>query len=450
MTPNPIGISDIVASVDTHHSSVITSHNLRSSSFTSTFTFLQQNYVKSSLPALRRHQHSPSSSLFSFLPRDQPFLRRFLDFPSPPDSFTAMSQPSPSTASSLPFPHPILTPIVSEPTNPTIQLLQQELYANARAIHSTRGGGANGHLAIVMSDADYVARAGVPFIIPIHPGAAPVHALGATAPQITETNRQYAADLAEHTHYLTVVEELKRQILQAVLPRYFRILADPDFGYADVSVETLLTHLRTTYGAITLEDLEANRARLTADWDPDSPLEDVWTLIRETQRFAADGHDPISDLTVLSLLLTVFEKTGVFSTAVDKWRDKDPADWTLANLQSHFTKANIERKRKSKLTAQTGGFHTANAAAGTQPFPPSPSPAPSSFRGPTGIAWYYCHTHGLGRNKDHTSISCLNKGPEHNDAATLDNMLGGNNKILIYTRGAQRGPRRNIPASPGP
>jgi hypothetical protein len=365
-----------------------------------------------------------------------------------------MSLPSPSTASSLPFPHPILTPIPDEPNNSSIQLLQQELYTNARTIHSIRGGGANGHLAVVMPAADYLARTGVPFIIPIHPGAAPVHAAGATSAQITETNRQYTADLAEHTHYLTVVEELKRQVLQAVLPRYFRILADADFGYADISVAALLLHLRTTYGTITPEDLETNRARLAADWNPDSPIEDVWMLIRETQRFAADGNDPLSDTTVLSLLLTAFEKSGVFSIAVDKWRDKDPADWTLANFRLHFTKANIERKRKSKLTAQTGGFHSANAAAGTPAPPPAAAPPPpnptaaSSLRGPSGIAWYYCHTHGLGRNKDHTSPTCQNKGPDHKDDATLDNMLGGNNKILIYTRGAQRGPRRGTP-TPG-
>jgi hypothetical protein len=305
-----------------------------------------------------------------------------------------------------------------------------------------------------MTDADYLARTGVPFVVPIHPGAAPVHAVGATTPQITETNRQYASDLYQHTHYLTVVEELKRQVLQAILPRYYRLLADPDFGFADVSVEDLLTHLRMTYGNITLEDLEdleTNRARLTADWNPDSPLEDLWALIRETQRYAIDGNDPITDKTVLSLLLTAFEKTGVFSTATNKWRDKDPVDWTLVNFQDHFTKANTERKRKSKLTAQTGGFHSANAADSTPPPTPSTNlSTPRAFLcGPTGICWYYCHTHGLGRNKEHSSPTCLNKGPDHNDAATLDNMMGGNNKILIYTRGNQRAGPRSGPAAPG-
>jgi hypothetical protein len=56
------------------------------------------------------------------------------------------------TQSSTPmtFPHPQLTPIVGTPTNPTIQNLQKQLYANALAICSTRGEGANGHLAVLM------------------------------------------------------------------------------------------------------------------------------------------------------------------------------------------------------------------------------------------------------------------------------------------------------------
>ncbi len=36
-----------------------------------------------------------------------------------------------------------------------------------------RGGGLHGHLAMVMSDADYLARAGVAFAIPVHPGPPP-------------------------------------------------------------------------------------------------------------------------------------------------------------------------------------------------------------------------------------------------------------------------------------
>jgi hypothetical protein len=54
-------------------------------------------------------------------------------------------------------------------------------------------------------------------------------------------------------------------------------------------------------------------------------------------------------------MLIVFESTRVITTATDKWRDRPDADWTMANFQAHFTKANKELVRK--LTAQTAGYH---------------------------------------------------------------------------------------------
>jgi hypothetical protein len=46
-------------------------------------------------------------------------------------------------STTMTFPHPELTPIVGTPTNPTIQTIQKQLFANALAIHSARGEGVN-------------------------------------------------------------------------------------------------------------------------------------------------------------------------------------------------------------------------------------------------------------------------------------------------------------------
>jgi hypothetical protein len=112
------------------------------------------------------------------------------------------------------FPHPEVTPIVGTPTNPTIQTLQKQLYANALAIHSTRGGGANGHLAVLMPND---ARAGVAFVTPIHPGNAPVHAANATGNQIIKVNGQYKQDLQDFQLFSTLQTTLKQQLLAAAL-----------------------------------------------------------------------------------------------------------------------------------------------------------------------------------------------------------------------------------------
>ena len=160
----------------------------------------------------------------------------------------------------LTFLHPVLTENDKTPTNPSIQRLQKELYTNARAIHSTRGGGANGHLALVMEPAAYLLRSQVDFIPPTHPGTAPVHLATATQHQITETNHQFSHNLTDFYLYTSVREELKKQLLVAVPNRYLSILEDPIFGYADVTCNAMLTHLQTEYAQITNEDIELNRS----------------------------------------------------------------------------------------------------------------------------------------------------------------------------------------------
>ena len=364
-----------------------------------------------------------------------------------------MTATSPTT---FVFPHPVLTPITGRPTNTTLQTLQKQLYANARAIHSTRGGGANGHLALIMPAADYLARAAVDFVPPVHPGVAPVHAPGATAAAITETNRQFAYDLGEYTRFLAIAEELKKQILLAVPVRYLAILEDADLGFADVPASAMLAHLKTSYGNITIEEIEANRSRLTADWNPDAPMEDLWLRIHESQRYATAAGEDITDAAAIRLTLAVLEKTGVFITACEKWRDLADAEWTLVNFKAHFTKADQERIRI--LTARTAGYHGANAADVPTTPPPTPTtppaapdiaaaaitPQPRTVRIDGSVAMYYCWSHGLGINKDHTSATCNFPKEGHITTATADNMQGGRNTIGTG-RPARRGP---APAGP--
>jgi hypothetical protein len=100
-----------------------------------------------------------------------------------------------TTTSPFVFATPHLTKIDGKPTNQSLQLLQREINDDAMSIPSQQGDGIHGHLQFVISDAAYLAIATVPFIIPAHPGNAPIHQPNATAAQITETNRQYAADL---------------------------------------------------------------------------------------------------------------------------------------------------------------------------------------------------------------------------------------------------------------
>ena len=101
------------------------------------------------------------------------------------------------------------------------------------AIDSLAGGGAHGHLALVMPAADYLTLAGVAFVMPVHPGAAPTHAAGATGPQITKTNWQYLQDKEIFETYCAVQQELKKKLIAAVPDVYLQTLCNPLFGYAN-------------------------------------------------------------------------------------------------------------------------------------------------------------------------------------------------------------------------
>jgi hypothetical protein len=129
----------------------------------------------------------------------------------------------------------------------------------------------------------------------------------------------------------------------------------------------MLTHLCTTYGAITQAELETNRNHLTADWPPKDPIEDLWLCIWEIQCFALAGNEPISDSTALHLTLEILEKTGVFISATECWGKIDEANWILPNFQLHFTKANKECCHK--LTAQMAGYHGAHTTTTPMPLP---------------------------------------------------------------------------------
>jgi hypothetical protein len=329
------------------------------------------------------------------------------------------------------FPHPTLTVISAEPNNTSLRRLTQEIYANAMSVHSTRGGGANGHLALVMPPNEYLARTNQAFIAPVHPGDQPTLPPNPTSHQITEVNRRFAADLAEHTRYLTIQETLRQQILAAVNQRYLRILANPIFGFADVSCHAMLAHLRTTYGNITNEEYEKNRNKLYSPWNPDEPIEELWLRIVEIREFASQGgiNEVIADATVIRTTLEVLENTGVFALDCVDWRKVATPASTYDAFHEHFTKANKERLRRAD-TAQTSGFHGAHAATTTTGVPVPPAPATNYSITTDGCKLYYCWTHGLGKRSTHTSRTCKRKADGHQDEATATNMMGGSNIIM--------------------
>ena len=109
-------------------------------------------------------------------------------------------------------------------------------------------------MAMLLSEADYVARTGVAFLVPTHPGPAPIAQVGATAAQIADALRAYNEAIADDDKYTRLSAALTAQILTAVNASFPSALEDPDFGFGDVTPLAMLTHLHTEYGTMTPEE----------------------------------------------------------------------------------------------------------------------------------------------------------------------------------------------------
>ena len=68
------------------------------------------------------------------------------------------------------FDFPTLTKVHGEPTFDSIKTLHNQLKTNSQTIPSNLGGGAHGHLGLVLNAAQYALLSNAPFIRPAHPG----------------------------------------------------------------------------------------------------------------------------------------------------------------------------------------------------------------------------------------------------------------------------------------
>jgi hypothetical protein len=80
------------------------------------------------------------------------------------------------------FPNPVLSKIDHEPTFEDIQVTTRLLNANAISIPSMSGGGAHGHLGIIMTQVEYETISPSPWVEPFNPNAVPIIPPGTNTP----------------------------------------------------------------------------------------------------------------------------------------------------------------------------------------------------------------------------------------------------------------------------
>jgi len=370
------------------------------------------------------------------------------------------------------FPNPNIELHHGEPTFTAIYSAEKKLRENATTIHTSLGGGSNGHLGVLTTPADYTIIAGEAFNDPADPGATPVLVGGTTAVDASNLKDVYNSSVYIHGTWRNVVQVLKNQILSAFEEVHLLALKNDTSGFTHVTPRTMLTHLYDVYGQIHRGETIKNRNRLQLPFDPTQPVILLFNRYLDISNFAALAGSPITDEDKLTNAYVIIQDTGVYDRALETWDEKTAAFKTWNNFKIHITKEYVKIKSKQ----QSHASNTVNAAT-TQRLEDNENHVLNltttiqattlalatqlkecqdtlttvtkdiqelkarnnagnnngnnrGNRRGNGNAIrqrrkYYCWTHGLTNNARHISGNCEFPKQGHIDGATFDNKQGG-------------------------
>ena len=256
------------------------------------------------------------------------------------------------------FPHPTVTPIVGQPAFDTLKALKLLLSTNAASVISHLGNGALGLLWLVVSDAVYNTLSGTPFVPPTNPGPIPVIPANATGPQINAIHETHKREAKLFHEYNNTDKALKQLLLGAVDDMFTRAIKNRYIGYANVTTKQLLTHLITTYGKISGNDLRLNDAAMNTAYDVNLPIEVLFDQIEDGLDFADAGNHPKTPEQIVMTGQQLIQETGMFADDLKVWKRLPDQDRTWTRFKADFTLAHQELREN--VTVGQRHFNQAN------------------------------------------------------------------------------------------
>ena len=248
------------------------------------------------------------------------------------------------------FAHHDLTRIQGEPTFSALKLLTREVKANAMAVHSTIGGGAHGHLGLVLSAAQYANISPTQFARPAFPAALVIPA-GTTAVAANALERDYKEHLRLFREVLGVENALKQQLIKAVDSSFLEAIRDPVTYVLEGTIADNLTFLMTTYGRVTPETLNEEFDKVTATiYNQSLPIDSIFNTIIALSELAEAANIPYSQQQQITIAYNILNRSGRFVSDIKEWKRKPANERTWINLKVHFRRAHDELRETSNDT----------------------------------------------------------------------------------------------------
>jgi hypothetical protein len=231
------------------------------------------------------------------------------------------------------FKFPELTKLHGEPNSESLFKLRNELKANAQAVYSNLSDGAHGHLALVLSDAQYAILTAQPFVRPVFPGALTIPA-GTTAPMATAVLKEAHQEAIRIFGEVQGVDKaLIQQIVQAIEAPYLSSIRDRASNSLRDSVYEILSYLQDVYGRVSPQMLEDSDNELrNMVYNTQQPIDIVFNAVEDYVDFADLGQQAITQQQTIGKAYVIINKTRRFKNDITDWNRKPEVDKTWGKL----------------------------------------------------------------------------------------------------------------------
>lgn len=365
----------------------------------------------------------------------------------------------------------------SEPNFAFLKELRNYLKSACYEIPSEYGGGAHGHLFLVVSPAIWTTITGSAFNPPAQPPANPVIPPGATGPQIANLQQQHTTLKECFATYQNVMAAARQILVQSINPVYLRAIRNANTFYGHLSPNDLLAFLADRYGQLLPHEIEKVEADMKKPWSPNDPFEIIIEQIEDAVDTMDSIGQPFSPAQILNNAYLLVHKTGLYLQECKDWRNRPAADKTWNNFKDHFLAAYKQLRADQTTNAAQLQYGQANLIQDTmlalqqmmeqkennnfnlQQVNAALSKDNSTLKEQLDkqarlladltnmvkdikcqntnaprrrtLSGNYCYTHGFLVGKDHNSSTCKKPGPDHKKEATATNRMGGSTRGML-------------------
>ena len=234
------------------------------------------------------------------------------------------------------FEFQVLTKILGPLNYRVLKRLKDQIKSNAACIDSDLGGGANGHLGLILTDVEYALVCPLtPYVRHVMPND-PIIDGKTKAHEAIRLRDEFKEAKSLYKEMISLEKALLKKISAAVPAMYLKQFRNKHSNALDKPIPEIMEHLFSVYGRVPQEELDEAESKLRAQiFDISEPLVLMFNEIDEMQDMATAAENEFSDQQIVNLGIHLIKNTGDFEKGITEWYESTTTkNWK--SFKSHF------------------------------------------------------------------------------------------------------------------